>query len=315
MYSTSRSPSLVTPQSTQLSGGNLYNQHVFGEWQRLTLQQAQLQSSASLLVDSLYIEDAPLNLSVPYVALCHYLPSENPLLSMKSQTTTAKKEKSFFENATGIVCTGQGLSNRLREQFQAVPVRTCTPGTNMRAETRVQRKDSTSPVSLLSVGPICEAKGLLEAIHWIVRSDLENWTWTHIGLIHSPQYLDHIHTYIQSSRKSHAFEFIDHVPPENMGGYYQQADAFIQFSLFESYGMACYEAAIHAAFLISRSVGDVELFSDPQQWFDPDKTAPTKLSEAISSWRNRPEQAQIVPKPWERVKRQVFAAMKDFGVW
>jgi|GEM_PF-6189039 len=190
-----------------------------------------------ILIDSLILNNIAQLISRPFIILCHLPSFMNTALDKK----TIAKEIKLYKNQK-IIVTGHRMKNTLIEKMDISPkqIHSIQPGIN---NFNKKKHYQNTTERLVWVGNISPVKGFLEMLDELKQ--LTNYPW-HLDVYGSTdfdlEYMSAVKDKVIQYNLEHRIEFKQSLPHNLLMKELVNYDLMIQFSRFESFGMAVYEA-------------------------------------------------------------------------
>lgn len=285
---------LLAPQSSNISGGYLYNRYVAAEMPENRFTYLQLPaletrmrsfaipSAATLLLDSLYfsspewvvhLQSRSRASHASLAMLVHYLPSLDPTLPPEVAEELQQAENTCLSCCTQAVVTSGYMKSVLQQRAALEPgllrglsiavarpgLSYSTPADNAYPATGVEPR-------LLTVANWTTAKNHRFLLPVLSEFDDLDWSWEIVG--RGDESGELIHRFRQTARDYGLLDrisIVDQVSPPEVGRKMRQADLFLYPSRFESYGMAVAEALAAGLPVIANRTGGIpEVVGDAQ---------------------------------------------------
>jgi glycosyltransferase involved in cell wall biosynthesis len=267
---------LLQPPGEQISGGYLFNRRIDSASRSITrrlqvtaqdfprlLVQA-IRSGSGIVVDSLLLDDdevldrleaAP---QVNRVGLIHYLPSDDPLRSLKDHTRAIDRLCRLPSVLDLIIAPSEYVKRKiLRIAGAGSRVTVIRPGVD-RSIYESRRHRTWPPRAFLTVAHVLPTKGFRIALEALRPLRAVKWRWTIVGGLEStPDYVASLRNRAKRIGVDDRIDLIGMVDPGRIATLYAEADLFLFPSLFESYGMVCAEAVTNALPVIASRTGAI----------------------------------------------------------
>ena len=269
------------PFDASPSGGNTYNKQVIDQAKQVGYPLVSFPVLASqieagllndcgadktdlILWDSLLVFELG---AIPEVSqetqqalLLHYLPSMNPLLDKRRQSSARQKENRAISQADFLITTGQTLQQQLTNRYPEKLVRLCEPGVDpafLKPHNDPTQSQTDGVLNLLTVANCILAKGYLDLLEILTSLRGRKWTWHWVGDDRSDA--EHSKFILATADRLGLAERIQiHgiLHSRALAELMSTMDIFVSASHFESYGMALAEAAAMGLPVVTTRVGE-----------------------------------------------------------
>lgn len=285
---------LLAPQSSNISGGYLYNRYVAAEMpkNRFTylqlpaleprMQSFDIPSAATLLLDSLYFSSPEWVVRLQSRArashaslamLVHYLPSLDPTLPPEAAEELQKAENTCLSCCMQAVVTSGYMKSVLQQRaalepalLRGLPIAVARPGLSYSAPAANAPLESGVEPRLLTVANWTAAKNHRFLLPVLSAANDLDWSWEIVGRGDaSGVLLDRFRQTARDYGLTNRISIVDQISPPEVRRRMQSADLFLYPSRFESYGMVVAEALAAGLPVIANRTGGIpEVVGDAQ---------------------------------------------------
>jgi glycosyltransferase involved in cell wall biosynthesis len=218
----------------------------------------------AVLWDSLFLpwlaDPTAWRTEVRHGLLAHYLPFENPLLHAAERRAWHSRFQRVAGRMSFFIATGRGVSRRLAQDLPGIPVTLAEPGVDPEfhaADWPIPHRRAVDPVRLITVANLLPAKRPLELLELLAAGDAD-WRWLVVGEVGlDPNYAGRFRDCVESLGLSDrvALDGSPMTTPE-LARALAASDIFLNYSAYESYGMALAEAAAIGLPIVTTRVGE-----------------------------------------------------------
>lgn len=271
---------VAPPSDSGVTGGYIYNLNIarhlkntvqceFIDHRKLNGFHGALNGATGVLYDSLYITlTEPPDTPVPFLLMMHFIPSLQPALREQEKVALERRERAWFEKASGCIVSSSYLRDELlRCGIEADRVRICRPGVDelffrnrkerVSGDTHSARgKSLPGALKLLTVANITPVKGYIELLQ--VLNDLGDfeWCWSIAGRRDlDPKYARVFFERAETCRVAPRIHYLGTTTTERTVELMREADLFLLASQFEAYGMVLAEARSMGLPIVTNRVG------------------------------------------------------------
>jgi hypothetical protein len=292
---------VIPPTNSFVSGGNVYNQKFIDglrhicpvsniTWENFKLTK---EIDATLIVDSIYIDKVEKSLSrivSKKILLIHYLDIFYDEKNNQSLIQQRKEQLKLFDY---YIVTGQySFEWLIQNGYSYEKIILLSPCIEISGTKK--NKSAGGIKNILMVGNLLPVKGYLPFLKLLMEKNISNLRFTIIGdetidrayatcirsLINSSEYLKSI---------GHIADTVQH---NRITEYYEENDALISPSFFETFGMAIQEALSYGMEVFAFNGGNVAYINHPLlKSFDTHE----RMIEYLSEWAAETRSTQFSP--------------------
>lgn len=311
---------LICPDfNNVVSGGNLYNKKlihtsqkqitpVFYHQDSISITIKKIPKDGIILIDSLILNEIAHLVFTPFIILCH-LPS---FMNADTDTKATEKEINLYKEHPVIV-TGYKMKNELIRTYDIKPTKIFTIQPGVDDLIKKQYYQNTTE-RLVWVGNLSPVKGFLEMLDYLkqiihYRWHLDVYGSTDININYTVSIKDKIAHYNLENR----ITFKQSLPHDRLMKELPNYDLMLQFSRFESFGMAVFEA-------LNIGLPVLGLHLNQEPYFDifvhthsakNSKEWCNKLLQLIENPENTNNTNQIEARTWDHVYQDFLAVTRQ----
>ena len=296
-----------------VSGGNIYNHHVIDGLKAKNIEvdyKAIVENKGYniTVIDSLYMNKIPidkLDHSKPIFALIHQVP----------ELETDRLD--FYKTYAKFIVTGKSAKQQLIDQWQinSENITIIRPGIPYQWKPKIVF--NKTPKRVIVVSNLIAHKGfemLIRILNRLTHLDLNFHIVGNNDL--DKAYADKIVKAIQNTNANVEFHF--NIGREDIYNQLMQSDIFLSLSESETFGMAIFEALSLGLPCIAYKTGDIDYFSQYQNYVSVEDYTPNSFLEIIEAWSKTPEtyeQFYNVTLPnqrhWDVVIEEFYESLKN----